>query len=224
MRKRLWLEVVVAGTCLATGGAAFAQEAEGEPSSAPVPAAPGAMTGRPGDDLVRVDGGIGFLWGPSSKSYGLGAAAEVRWSPHDRVALGARLDGGIRGGGRVGTEGSSFTLGSGVAALGKVEGYLLPQSWWRPYVGLGAGVHSITGQGFQSPGAGGQGATADRGSFFGLNPQVGVDFETFRVGAGYHVLFGADFEVPDGAGMRRVSRNYFGLDLLYVLWRTPRAK
>lgn len=206
-----WGRRVRTGVLLAAigaGGAAGAQE----PSV------------QPGQDLVRVDGGVGFLWGPFSRSYGLGAAAEVRYAPVDRFSIGARFDGGIRGGGRLGTEGSSVTLGSGVAALGKVEGYLLPRSWWRPFVGVGAGVHSLTGQGFQSASAGGGGATADRGTYFGVNPQVGVDFETFRVSAGYHALFGADLEVADGASTRRVSRNYFGLDLLYVLWRTPRAR
>ena len=161
-------------------------------------------------DLVRVDGGPGLLWAPSSKTYGLGGVVEAKYLPTDLFAVGARFEGGVRAGGSTSTESTSINLGTGVAALAKAE-VLLPLGDIRPFVGVAGGYYSLTGQGLEGGGGGGS-ATTDTGRYFGVAPQLGVDFGSWRLGATYHALFGP----------QDVSRNYVGLDVLFVIWRLPR--
>lgn len=163
-----------------------------------------------GEDLVRVDGGPGLLWAPSSKTYGLGGVVEAKYLPSHLFAVGARFEGGVRAGGSTSTESTSINLGTGVAALAKAE-LLFPLGDLRPFLGVAGGYYSLTGQGLQGGGGGGA-ATTDTGRYFGLAPQAGVDFGSWRLGATYHALFGP----------QDVSRNYVGLDVLFVIWRSPR--
>jgi hypothetical protein len=174
-------------------------------------------------DRARAEAGVAVFWGPTQGTVGLGGVAELKYYPVDWAGAGLRLDGGVRGGGRASTGSTAVQLGTIVAALAKAEVFLLSGEL-RPFLGAGAGLYAISGQGL-SAGSGGAGASVESGRFFGLAPQLGVDFGTWRLTTTYNALFGAEVSVPEPGGeSRRVSRNYLGLEVTFLAWRLPRAQ
>jgi hypothetical protein len=169
--------------------------------------------------LVVVHTGLAGLWGYGMETFGVGAVLEPKWNITDSIAAGLRLDGGVTFGGRIAPEGtSSFALGASAATLLKGE-YLFFDSGVRPFVGLGAGMYILANQSV-SAGNSGAGVAQSGGRFFGVAPQLGIDFGGVRLGATYNHILGGDIVIEQnvsvgGVQAERIQRNYLQLELSF---------
>ncbi|WP_224367421.1 hypothetical protein [Hyalangium versicolor] len=165
--------------------------------------------------LIVVHTGLAGLWGNGTKNFGLGAVIEPKWNITDSIAAGFRFDGGFTFGSSISQEQVSASLGASVATLTKGE-YLFGDSGVRPFVGLGAGMYILMGQSAKAT-QDGAGATQEAGRYFGVAPQVGIDFGPVRLAATYNHILGGDFvvrqDVSVGVEADRIQRNYFQLEL-----------
>ncbi|MFP2924587.1 hypothetical protein ACLESO_05100 [Pyxidicoccus sp. 3LG] len=177
--------------------------------------------------LVVIHTGLAGLYGPGSRNFGFGAVVEPKWNITDSIAAGLRFDGGIMfgggiesrldGGTGVPSSSVSFSSSASVATLLKGE-YLLGRSGVRPFLGLGAGMYSLAGQSVATS-ADGAGVNQTAGQFFGLAPQLGIDFGGARLGLTYNHILGGDIVVEQninaGIEAERIERNYLQLELTF---------
>ncbi len=195
------------------------------PSSAPAVEAAdrpeaSAMTGEAPSErkqpLLVVHAGVAGLWGYGTKSYGIGAVVEPKWNVTDWFAVGFRIDGGVVFGGRIVPAGNTtVALGASSASLVKAE-LLLGSSGVRPFAGFGGGMYVLAGQSV-SAGSGGAGVSQSGGRFYGIAPQLGIDFGGLRLGVTYNHILGADIVVEQNVSLgleaERLPRNYVQLEL-----------
>ncbi|MCY1082158.1 hypothetical protein [Archangium lansingense] len=179
------------------------------------PAAVDAPRGRQ-QPLIVVHSGMGGVWGYGTQSYGFGVVVEPKWNITDWLAVGTRVDVGLIFGGRIVPSGTtSIALGASVGTLIKAE-LLLGSSGVRPFVGFGGGTYVIAGQSV-SAGNGGAGISQTGGQFYGIAPQLGIDFGGLRLGVTYNHILGADIVIEQnvslGVQAERLPRNYVLLEL-----------
>lgn len=173
--------------------------------------------------LIVVHTGLAGLWGYGMETFGVGAVLEPKWNITDSIAAGMRFDGGVTFGGRIAPEGtSSFALGASAATLLKGE-YLFFDSGVRPFVGLGAGMYILANQSV-SAGNSGAGVAQSGGRFFGVAPQLGIDFGGVRLGATYNHILGGDIVIEQNVGVggvqaERIQRNYVQLELSFRMFK-----
>jgi outer membrane protein X len=199
-------------------GATVASKAEAapaadEPLASSAPLAPVRERKQP---LIVVHSGLAGLWGHGTQSYGIGAVVEPKWNITDSIAVGLRFDGGVLLGGRIAPDGASaFAFAASSASLLKGE-YLLGDSGVRPFAGLGAGLYALAGQSV-SVGNEGAGVSQVAGQFYGIAPQLGLDFGGLRLGLTYNLILGADIVIEQnvsvGLQAERIPRNYVQLEL-----------
>jgi hypothetical protein len=173
--------------------------------------------------LIVVHTGLAGLYGVGAGSYGFGAVVEPKWNITDSIAAGLRFDGGVSLGGKLAPEGTtSVSLGAGAATLAKGE-FLLGSSGVRPFLGLGAGMYILANQSV-SAGDSGAGVSQSGGRYFGVAPQLGIDFGGVRLAATYNHILGADVEVRQDvtvgdAQVERIQRNYAQLELSFRIFK-----
>jgi hypothetical protein len=172
--------------------------------------------------LVVIHTGIAGLYVPGSGAAGFGAVVEPKWNITDYISAGLRLDGGVSFGGKIAPQGTTtVSLGAGAATLAKGE-FFLGSSGVRPFFGLGAGMYLLANQSVAA-GDSGAGASQSAGNYFGVAPQLGIDFGGVRLAATYNHILGADVEVRQeinaGATPERIQRNYVQLELSFRLAR-----
>jgi hypothetical protein len=168
--------------------------------------------------LIVVHSGVAGLWGHGTRSFGIGAVVEPKWNITDSIAVGLRADGGALFGGNIVPRGTtSVAMGLSVATLLKGE-YLLGDSGVRPFLGLGAGMYTLVSQGV-AVGDGGAGVNQSAGQFYGVAPQLGIDFGGVRLGLTYNAILGGDViieqDVNAGLPAQRLPRNYLQLELSF---------
>jgi len=168
--------------------------------------------------LLVVHSGVTGLWGHGTQSFGIGAVVEPKWNITDSIAAGLRVDGGVVFGGRIVPQGTtSFAMGGMVGTLLKGE-YLLGDSGVRPFLGLGAGMYTLMSQG-ATVGDGGAGVNQSIGQFYGVAPQLGLDFGGVRLGVTYNYILGGDIlleqDVNAGLPAQKLPRNYIQLELSF---------
>jgi outer membrane protein X len=188
-----------------------------EPLESPAPAPDVAPLERK-QPLVVVHSGVAGLWGHGTQSFGIGAVVEPKWNITDSIAAGLRVDGGVVFGGRIVPRGTtSVAMGAMVGTLLKGE-YLLGSSGVRPFVGLGAGMYTLVSQG-AAVGDEGAGVNQSVGRFYGLAPQLGVDFGGVRLGVTYNYIVGGELlleqDVNAGLSAQKLPRNYIQLELSF---------
>jgi hypothetical protein len=181
-------------------------------------AAPSVTPAERKQPLIVVHSGVAGLWGYGTQSFGLGAVVEPKWNITDSIAAGLRLDGGALFGGRIVPQGTtSVAMGLSVATLLKGE-YLLGDSGVRPFLGLGAGTYTLVSQSVAA-GNSGAGVNQSAGQFFGVAPQLGIDFGGVRLGLTYNHILGGEViieqDVSTGVQAARLPRNYVQLELSF---------
>lgn len=167
---------------------------------------------------IRVDSGLSGTYVSASGRGGFGAVVEPKFSIHDQVSVGFRLEAAVMFGGSFGNDGSTkMELGAAAAVLAKGE-YLLTTSGVRPFVGLGLGMFDIASQ---SVAAGPMTAAIDQraGRYFGVAPQLGIDLGRLRLAATYNAILGADIEVRQTIGgvdqSASYSQNYLTFEMSF---------
>lgn len=153
------------------------------------------------DPGFRIDTDIALLgaYVPGTGGIGGGVVVEPKIEVIDNLRLGLRTAVAITGGGSIDSETDDVSVGVGVnvSAMAKVE-YSAPVGPIRPMVGLGAGLYYLISQDISA----GQNAavTQQAGEFFGLAPQVGIDFGRGRLALAYNAVLGANVEVVQTVG------------------------
>jgi hypothetical protein len=165
---------------------------------------------------IRVDSGLSGTYVSASGRGGFGAVVEPKYSIHDQLSIGFRLEAAVMFGGSFGSDGSTkMELGAAAAVLAKGE-YMLTSSGVRPFVGLGLGMFDIASQ---SIAAGPMTAAIDQkaGRYFGVAPQLGLDLGRLRLAATYNAILGADVEVHQMIGnidqKSSYSQNYLTFEM-----------
>ena len=189
MRSALWIGLLL----LTTGGRAFAEAEHYE--------------------QIRVDAGMTGSSVAVSDRNGVGFVAEIKMNAHDNIAIGGRVEIAMLFGGRVGEEELPFGLAA--AALLKGE-YLLGTAPVRPFAGFGAGLYSIGSHTIVSDPNGNSGISTTAGRYFGIAPNLGVDFGRLRLALTYNLILGTSVEyrtTTGGVEHREVlSQNYISLE------------
>ncbi|WP_163997548.1 hypothetical protein [Pyxidicoccus caerfyrddinensis] len=177
--------------------------------------------------LVVIHTGLTGLYVPGSGAAGFGAAVEPKWNITDSLSAGFRFDAGITMGGSIAARGTtSFSAGASAATLAKGE-FLLGRRGVRPFVGVGAGMYMLANQSVAAS-VEGAGLNQSGGTFFGVAPQLGVDFGGVRLGLTYNHILGADVVVEQnvnaGIEAERIHRNYLQVEIAFRVARfgTPR--
>lgn len=154
-----------------------------------------AQVPAPNYELFRVDTTLSIPFAHGPGSWGFGAAVEPKFNLLDFVAVGLRAEGAVLLGGDFSRESDSLSVDfRGLAAfLAKVDVFFTTTSV-RPFAGFGMGVYTIASQSIST---GDPGTSVDQvaGTFFGIAPQLGVNFGPFRLAATYNVIVGADVTV-----------------------------
>lgn len=178
---------------------------------------------------IRVDLGVEVPWTPSLGAAGFGLVLDGKYLITDNIGVGLRLTGNVQLGASVGENSASASAIAGASYLLKGE-YYLGNAGVRPFAGLGIGLYSIASAS-SSETADSASASGGGGTFFGLMPQIGVNFGILRLAAAYNVLFGASTEAAvsvtsDGATtVQQVShsRNFFEFELSFRIGGARRA-
>lgn len=199
MTKRIARVVGVVGV-LAAGSAWAQADAGGTTPTSPFPA--------PHYQWFRNDIGFGFANIPSQEAYGGNVSVEPKFNVLDNLAVGARVEAMISGGGSIGgpdNDNVSVKQHVAVATLLKTD-YFLTRSAVRPWVGLGIGRYAIVGQDV--------GTSSDvevrqnAGAYFGVAPQLGLELGGFRLSATYNHIIGAQVEVRQSVGGDTQTKKY----------------
>ncbi|MFE8601544.1 hypothetical protein [Archangium violaceum] len=170
--------------------------------------------------FVAHSGPVGH-YGYGTQAFGGGAAVEPKWNITDWAAVGLRADASFLFGGRFKPGGTtSVSMAVTVATLLKGE-LLLGSSGVRPFIGFGAGRYLLVGQSVSASvgdGNTGAGVSQSVNFFYGIAPQLGIDFGGARLGVTYNHMFGSDIlleqNVSAGIPAERVPRHYLQLELL----------
>lgn len=165
----------------------------------------------------RVDSGVSGAYAPGISGYGFSGLAEPKLNITNRLSAGLRAEGAIMLGGNIdGSDEVSVSTNVAVATLLKGE-YFITGGNVRPFVGLGAGMYTFVGQGVSV--SGGASVSQQAGRYFGVAPQLGVNFGGFRLAATYNIPLNADIivtqSVSAGGGEVKLSRDYATLEFSF---------
>ncbi len=119
----------------------------------------------------------------------------------------------ITGGGNISSTSSDVSVGVGVnvSAMAKVE-YAAPTGTVRPVVGLGAGLYYLISQDVNA--GDNTSVSQQAGEFFGLAPQLGIEFGRGRLMATYNAVLGANVEIVQTVGdTKSVRQDYWSVEL-----------
>jgi hypothetical protein len=202
------LVVALGGTASATDGTT--------PATAAPPAATRTIPA-PNYQIFRTDIGFGAATVHAQGAYGGTVSVEPKLNLMDNVAIGARFEALIGGGGNIGGPGSgdvSVKMNVAVASLLKAD-YFLTTASVRPWVGLGIGRYAIVSQGVNT--GGGVSVKQNAGAYFGLAPQLGLELGGFRISLTYNHIVAAEVEVTQTVNGRpetkKYSHNYLTIDI-----------
>jgi hypothetical protein len=176
----------------------------------------------------RVDIGVSGLYAPPSGRGGFGAVVEPKFAITDFLHVGLRSEGGVMFGGSLNGASDAISVGVGAVGTFQAKGELLLGHGLRPIVGLGIGMYAIVSQ---DVGVGDENVQVRQvaGKYFGISPQLGLDFGPVRLSAVYNIILGADIEVVQNAGTTdemvfHTSHNYMSVELSFRMGgkRKPR--
>ena len=199
--------------------AANVASAQQPPAPLPPPTGPAPrMFPAPNYQLFRTDVGFGGATILDQEAYGGNISIEPKFNALDNLALGARVDVMIGGGGDLGGEGEddgvSVKQHVAVGTMLKAD-YFLTRGSVRPWVGVGLGRYAIVGQDADT--SGDVEVKQNAGSYFGVAPQVGVELGGFRLSATYNKILGAEVEVRQQVGgeieKKKYSQDYVTFEL-----------
>ena len=172
-------------------------------------------------DLLHVDSGFGGSWAYGMNAFGIHGVAEPKIFIFDELAIGLRVDAGAQFGFGLETGGDGAeveaVLQIPVAQLVKVE-YYLGKDGFRPFVGAGVGNYTMV---LQSVSTASQIPAVSQGvgNFFGVAPQIGLDFGGVRLAATYNYILGGEIIVQQQVGdPKEFRRDYIGLELTFKTW------
>jgi hypothetical protein len=174
---------------------------------------------------IRADSGLTGSYISKTGRGGGGALFEIKYLVHDQIAVGARAEAQVMFGGSFGGEQTKMDMAAVAAVLAKGE-YYLTTSTVRPFIGLAFGVYDI---GSQSITAGPMTAAIDQkaGRYFGVAPQLGVDFGRLRLAATYNKIVGADIEIHQQIGdvdhVDQFTQSYFAFEMA-IRWGGERRQ
>ncbi|NNC94685.1 MAG: hypothetical protein HKN92_03925 [Chitinophagales bacterium] len=147
---------------------------------------------------------------------GFGAFAELKYNVTDRISTGIRLGGDVLLGGKV--TGSTTSIGARAAASFLAKGeYYLTDSKVRPFAGLGMGVYSTGSSTSTVSESGGASASATGGTSFGVMPQFGANFGSFRMALQYHILTSKEQVSVNVGQVESIGRNWLSFDLGFTI-------
>lgn len=158
--------------------------------------------------LFRTDIGFGGATVPAQEAYGGNVSVEPKFNVLDNLAVGARVEAMIGGGGSLGSESENVSVQQNVAVATLLKtDYFLTRAAVRPWVGLGVGRYAIVSQGTN---AGGADTTVNQnaGSYFGIAPQLGLELGGFRISATLNHILGANVEVTQTVGGETKKKKY----------------
>ena len=208
--------IVLASACFALfGGTAWAQEG---PAMPPETGAARPMFPAPNYQLFRTDIGFGAATIHAQEAYGGTVSVEPKVNVMDNLAVGARFEAMVGGGGNIGAPGSGeVTVKQNVAAATLLKtDFFLTRGSVRPWVGLGVGRYAIISQG-TSTSSGGASVNQNAGAYFGVAPQLGVEMGGFRIGATYNHIVGAQVEVTQSVNgspeTKKYSHDYASIEI-----------
>lgn len=207
------MKTIVGGLAFASVVLMCGHASAQEPMPAP---GPKRMIPAPHYQLFRSDIGFGAGTVPSQEIYAGSVSVEPKVNILDNIAVGARVEALIGGGGNIGGEGDegvSVKQHVAVATLLKTD-FFLTRSAVRPWVGLGFGRYAIVGQGADT---GNDTVQVDQnaGAYFGVAPQVGLELGGFRLSATYNHIVGAQVEVRQTVGgeTKKYSQDYATVEI-----------
>ena len=148
-------------------------------------------------EQIRVDVGMSGSTVAVSDRNACGVVTEIKVNAHDNIAVGGRVEIAVMFGGRVRDEDLPFGLAA--AALLKGE-YLLGTGPVRPFVSFGAGLYSMGSHTFVTDDNGTSGVSTTTGRYFGVAPEVGVDFGRLRLAMTYNAILGSSVEYRQTTG------------------------
>ncbi len=146
---------------------------------------------------IRVDVGMSGSTVAVADRNACGVVSEIKVNAHDNIAVGGRVEIAVMFGGRVRDEDLPFGLAA--AALLKGE-YLLGTGPVRPFVSFGAGLYSMGSHTFVTDDSGNSGVSTTTGRYFGVAPEVGVDFGRLRLAMTYNAILGSSVEYRQTSG------------------------
>jgi hypothetical protein len=147
---------------------------------------------------------------PGTGGIGGGIVVEPKIEVADNLRVGLRTAIAITGGGSLGDD-VSVGVGVNVSAMAKAE-YAAPTGTFRPLVGLGAGLYYLISQDVSA--GNNTSVSQQAGEFFGLAPQVGIEFGRGRLAATYNAVLGANVEVTQSVGdTKSVRQDYWSVEL-----------
>ena len=163
----------------------------------------------------RTDFGFGYANVLDQKTHGGSISVEPKLNILDNLAVGARVEAMIGGGGDVGGETTEVKQHVAVATLLKAD-YFLTRAAVRPWVGFGVGRYGIAAQGTKTSDDGAS-VNQNAGAYFGVAPQIGLEMGGFRIGATYNKIIGAQVEVKQEVGgetrKKTYSHDYVSIEL-----------
>jgi hypothetical protein len=150
---------------------------------------------------------------PGTGGIGGGFVVEPKIEVAKNLHVGIRTAIAITGGGSISSDSSDVSVGVGVnvSAMGKVE-YAAPTGSVRPLVGLGAGLYYLISQDVSA--GTNTSVSQQAGEFFGLAPQLGIEFGRGRLVATYNAVLGANVEIVQTVGnTKTVRQDYWAVEL-----------
>lgn len=170
----------------------------------------------------RTDFGFGAADILDQGAYGGSVSVEPKFNILDNLAVGARIEAMVGGGGNIGAPGSGeVTVKQNIAAATLLKtDFFLTRGAVRPWIGIGAGRYAIIGQGTSTSSSG---ASVDQhaGAYLGIAPQVGLEMGGFRIAATYNDILKAQVEVNQTVGgttqTKKYSQNYVTVEIGFRL-------
>jgi hypothetical protein len=178
----------------------------------PLSLASAQTSGKKGLDIKK-DTALMGAYVPGTGGVGGGIVVEPKIEVAPNLFAGIRTAIAITGGGNISSESSDVSVGVGVnvSAMAKVE-YAAPTGTFRPLVGLGAGMYYLISQNVSA--GNNTSVNQQAGEFFGLAPQVGIEFGRGRLAATYNAVLGANVEVTQNVGNTKTYRqDYWSVEL-----------
>ncbi len=162
---------------------------------------------------IKKDTALLGAYVPGTGGIGGGVVVEPKIEIVDNVYAGLRTAIAITGGGSIDAGNSDVSVGVGVnvSAMAKVE-YTAPTGTFRPMVGFGAGLYYLISQNVSA----GENTSVNQqaGEFFGVAPQVGIEFGRGRLAATYNAVLGANVEIQQNVGgAKSVRQDYWSVEL-----------
>lgn len=139
---------------------------------------------------VGFDLGYAIPSGDGAKG-GVAFAIEPKYALNDKLALGLRYEAAITVRGSVDSEGfaDEAEAKASVSYLATADYYFNTNSF-RPFVGLGAGIHKLASASFDETTVMSEEdvTVVEDGSKFGVTPRVGFDYGHFRAAIDYNII------------------------------------